>query len=130
MMGFATCLSLFVEEKKRRGELAMYVMPKALESAWSIARRRSYVPFSECSQRRLAEIRLVILTPDVTSPRSSRRRSVAKLCCYVDGHEHVSTRTKDALRSGQNISVSVRWSRLEPVFQAANPYTGNQASTY
>jgi len=46
-MGFATCLSLFVEEKKRRGELAMYVMPKALESAWSIARRRAYVPFSE-----------------------------------------------------------------------------------
>ncbi|KAK9896940.1 hypothetical protein P389DRAFT_143247 [Cystobasidium minutum MCA 4210] len=45
MMGFATCLSLFVEEKKRRGELAMYVMPKALESAWSIARRRAYVPF-------------------------------------------------------------------------------------
>lgn len=49
MMGFATCLSLFVEEKKRRGELAMYVMPKALESAWSIARRRAYVPFSKSS---------------------------------------------------------------------------------
>lgn len=47
-MGFSTCLSLFVEEKKRRGELAMYVMPKALESAWASARRRSYVPFSEC----------------------------------------------------------------------------------
>ena len=45
-MGFATCLSLFVEAKKRRGELALYVMPKALESAWSIARRRAWVPFS------------------------------------------------------------------------------------
>jgi len=45
VLGATTCLSLFIEEKKRRGELAMYVMPKALEAAWSIARRRAYVPF-------------------------------------------------------------------------------------
>lgn len=45
MSGFATCLSLFIEEKKRRGELAMYVLPRGLESLWSILRRRSYVPF-------------------------------------------------------------------------------------
>nr|XP_031864219.1 uncharacterized protein CI109_000131 [Kwoniella shandongensis]KAA5531291.1 hypothetical protein CI109_000131 [Kwoniella shandongensis] len=44
MMGFATCLSLLVEEKKRRAELAMYVLPRALESAWSSARRRAWVP--------------------------------------------------------------------------------------
>lgn len=62
--GFATCLSLFVEEKKRRKELAMYVLPKGLEALWSVSdpshislftklmvlrpqvlRRKSYVPF-------------------------------------------------------------------------------------
>ncbi|BGP13331.1 hypothetical protein JCM10213v2_001250 [Rhodosporidiobolus nylandii] len=43
--GFATCLALFIEEKKRRRELAMYVLPRGLESLWSILRRRSYVPF-------------------------------------------------------------------------------------
>ncbi|ORX40065.1 hypothetical protein BD324DRAFT_616112 [Kockovaella imperatae] len=42
--GFSTCLSLFVEEKKRRAELAMYVLPRALESAWSSARKRAWVP--------------------------------------------------------------------------------------
>ncbi|WWC70734.1 uncharacterized protein I206_104685 [Kwoniella pini CBS 10737] len=44
LMGFSTCLSLLVEEKKRRAELAMYVLPRALESAWSSARRRAWVP--------------------------------------------------------------------------------------
>ncbi|SCV72374.1 BQ2448_3911 [Microbotryum intermedium] len=43
--GFLTCLSLFIEEKKRRGELAMYVLPRGMESLWSVLRRRSYVPF-------------------------------------------------------------------------------------
>lgn len=27
-------MSLFIEAERRRGELAMYVMPKALESLW------------------------------------------------------------------------------------------------
>lgn len=31
-------MSLFVEAERRRGELAMYVMPKALESLWVAAR--------------------------------------------------------------------------------------------
>ncbi|OCF43564.1 hypothetical protein I317_02582 [Kwoniella heveanensis CBS 569] len=44
VMGFSTCLSLLVEEKKRRAELAMYVLPRALESAWSSARKRAWVP--------------------------------------------------------------------------------------
>ncbi|KAL0255686.1 hypothetical protein I308_100493 [Cryptococcus tetragattii IND107] len=43
-LGFTTCLSLIVEEKKRRAELAMYVLPRALESAWSGARKRAWVP--------------------------------------------------------------------------------------
>ncbi|BGP22311.1 peroxisomal membrane protein 4 [Rhodotorula toruloides] len=43
--GFATCLPLFIEEQKRRRELAMYVLPRGLESMWSILRRRKWVPF-------------------------------------------------------------------------------------
>jgi len=30
--------------QKRRAELAMYVLPRALESAWSSARRKAWVP--------------------------------------------------------------------------------------
>ncbi|GAA97764.1 hypothetical protein E5Q_04443 [Mixia osmundae IAM 14324] len=42
--GFATSAAMFIEEKRRRGELAMYVLPRALESVWSVARSRSWVP--------------------------------------------------------------------------------------
>jgi hypothetical protein len=35
-------LSLFVEEKKRRGELAMYVLPKGLESGWKMLRGQMF----------------------------------------------------------------------------------------
>lgn len=43
--GFLTCLSLFVDDSRRRAELAAYVLPKGMESAWSVLRQRSYVPF-------------------------------------------------------------------------------------
>ena len=36
-------LSLLVEAKRRRGELAMYVLPKGLESAWVMARGKGLV---------------------------------------------------------------------------------------
>ena len=41
--GLLTGLSLFVEEKRRRAELAMYVLPKAMESAWVLARGKGLV---------------------------------------------------------------------------------------
>ncbi|RDB20199.1 hypothetical protein Hypma_013067 [Hypsizygus marmoreus] len=41
--GFMAGLALFVEEKRRRGELAMYVLPKGLESAWGMLRGKGYV---------------------------------------------------------------------------------------
>lgn len=41
--GFMAGLSLFVEAKRRRGELAMYVLPKGLESAWVMARGKGLV---------------------------------------------------------------------------------------
>lgn len=43
VLGFLAGLSLFVEEPRRRAELAMYVLPKSLESAWSTARGKGYV---------------------------------------------------------------------------------------
>lgn len=41
--GFVAGMALFVEEKRRRGELAMYVLPKGLESAWVMARGKGLV---------------------------------------------------------------------------------------
>lgn len=43
--GFLTCLSLFVDDPRRHAELAAYVLPKGMESAWSVLRKKSYVPF-------------------------------------------------------------------------------------
>ncbi|KAG8786646.1 hypothetical protein FRC15_010986 [Serendipita sp. 397] len=43
MVGALCGLSLLVEAPRRRAELAMYVMPKALESAWIAARGRGWV---------------------------------------------------------------------------------------
>lgn len=42
-LGFLAGLSLFIEDPRRRAELAMYVLPKGLESAWTAARGRGYV---------------------------------------------------------------------------------------
>lgn len=41
--GLLSGLALFVEEKRRRGELAMYVLPKGLESLWVMARGKGLV---------------------------------------------------------------------------------------
>ncbi|KAJ7485693.1 hypothetical protein FB451DRAFT_1230791 [Mycena latifolia] len=41
--GFLAGLALFIEEPRRRAELAMYVLPKGLESAWVAARGRGLV---------------------------------------------------------------------------------------
>ena len=43
MGGVVTGLSLFVEAEHRRGELAMYALPKGLESAWVALRGRGLV---------------------------------------------------------------------------------------
>ena len=98
-MGFATCLSLFVEATKRRGELAMYVMPKALESAWSIARRRAWVPFS-------ASLFLPV------SSASDRRWHVARLTrlrlCAQFPAERCSSRLQPCPWSCPPISTSRR----------------------
>ncbi|EKM60112.1 uncharacterized protein PHACADRAFT_251003 [Phanerochaete carnosa HHB-10118-sp] len=42
--GMLVGLALIIEDTHRRGELAMYVLPKALESAWIILRGKGAVP--------------------------------------------------------------------------------------
>lgn len=41
--GLLSGLSVLIESKHRRGELAMYVLPKGLESAWVAARGKGLV---------------------------------------------------------------------------------------
>jgi len=41
--GLVSGLSLFIEAKHRRPELAMYVLPKGLESAWKVASGKGFV---------------------------------------------------------------------------------------
>ena len=41
--GLLSGMSVFIEAKHRRGELAMYVLPKGLESAWVAARGKGLV---------------------------------------------------------------------------------------
>jgi hypothetical protein len=41
--GLLAGLSVLIEAKHRRGELAMYVLPKGLESAWVAARGKGLV---------------------------------------------------------------------------------------
>ncbi|KAJ7822258.1 hypothetical protein B0H14DRAFT_2519014 [Mycena olivaceomarginata] len=41
--GFAAGLALLIEDRRRRAELAMYVLPKGLESLWVVARGRGLV---------------------------------------------------------------------------------------
>jgi hypothetical protein len=43
LLGFLSGLALLIEEPRRRAELTMYVLPKALESAWAVARGRGLV---------------------------------------------------------------------------------------
>ena len=44
LAGFLSCLSLFIEERRRRKELTLYVLPKALESFWATGRNVGYIP--------------------------------------------------------------------------------------
>lgn len=59
--GLLGALSLLIEEKRRRGELAMYVLPKGLESAWLTARGKGWV-------FRTGEFGDMIVSPDRGSP--------------------------------------------------------------
>ncbi|KAI9605558.1 hypothetical protein KEM48_002093 [Puccinia striiformis f. sp. tritici PST-130] len=47
LMGFLTGVSLFWEEPKRRGELALYCAPKGLYSLWTVLKAKKWVPRGE-----------------------------------------------------------------------------------
>ena len=90
-LGAITAFSLFVEEKKRRGELAMYVLPKALESAWSIARRRAYVPFSKLFKGFLngeREKLIILLALPCKVPQGEILLSSAALSMVMSTYQH------------------------------------------
>ena len=59
--GLLGALSLLIEEKRRRGELAMYVLPKGLESAWLTARGKGWL-------FKTGESGKMIVSPDWRSP--------------------------------------------------------------
>ncbi|KAI9142415.1 hypothetical protein BKA69DRAFT_1068209 [Paraphysoderma sedebokerense] len=44
LFGFLTSLSIFIEEKKRRSELTLYVAPKAIHSFYQISVQRDWLP--------------------------------------------------------------------------------------
>lgn len=44
LIGFCAGVSLFWEEPKRRGELALYCAPKALYSSWAVLKSKKLVP--------------------------------------------------------------------------------------
>ena len=59
--GFLTCLSLFVEHKKRRSELTAYVLPKALECMWGQGRDLGIFPHVPAGNLVLACISLSMI---------------------------------------------------------------------
>ncbi|KAL7423098.1 hypothetical protein Q5752_002397 [Cryptotrichosporon argae] len=84
-MGFVTCLSLLVEEKKRRAELAMYVLPRALESAWSGARRKAWVPLVPFGESILGAIAMAMVMDAYKHSPESLSNVVRKLLYQLVG---------------------------------------------
>ncbi|KAJ1309232.1 hypothetical protein OPQ81_004899 [Rhizoctonia solani] len=68
--GFLSGLSLLVEDKRRRGELAMYVLPRGLESAWGVMRRRGWVPIVPGGENLLCAVGMaLVMATYQTSPQ-------------------------------------------------------------
>ncbi|KAF8602661.1 hypothetical protein BDV93DRAFT_557422 [Ceratobasidium sp. AG-I] len=67
--GLLSGLSLLVEDKRRRGELAMYVLPRGLESAWGVLRRRGWVPIVPGGENLLCAVGMsMVMATYQTSP--------------------------------------------------------------
>lgn len=68
--GLLSGFSLFVEERRRRGELAMYVLPRGLESAWGVMRRRGWVPIVPGGENLLCAVGMaMVMSTYQTSPQ-------------------------------------------------------------
>lgn len=84
MGGVFTGLSLFVEAKQRRGELAMYALPKALESAWITLRGRGLVWHTGKYGNPL--VRPFFRSSRLREPFGLTLRVIADRVCDGDGH--------------------------------------------
>lgn len=61
LIGFATCLSLFVDDARRRVELAVYVAPRGAQSAWAVARQKRWLPHVPAGEVLLASAGLSLI---------------------------------------------------------------------
>ncbi|KAM0751507.1 hypothetical protein T439DRAFT_324689 [Meredithblackwellia eburnea MCA 4105] len=84
--GFGTCLALFIEEKKRRGELAMYVLPRGLEALWSVLRKRSYVPFVPGGEILLTSVGMGMVMSTYTHEPAMLSGLVRSILYQIIGH--------------------------------------------
>ena len=99
ILGVASGLSLFVEEKRRRGELAMYVLPKGLESIWVMARGKGLVfETGKWGDVILAALGMAMVMVNVFPfffPQKKKRRKKENrmptfFFCFLSNIEHVS----------------------------------------
>lgn len=73
LIGFATCLSLFVDNARRRAELAVYVLPKGAQSAWMVARQKRWVPHVPAGEVLLGSAGLSLVMVGFSSPSLSHK---------------------------------------------------------
>ena len=92
--GLLSGLSLFVEEKRRREELAMYVMPKGMESAWVMARGKGWVvPFGCLGDPLLTAIGMgLVMVRSTTSLIKCTSLTCCGDCPHMPPHDRVHTR--------------------------------------
>lgn len=91
--GLLSGLSLFVEEKRRREELAMYVLPKGMESAWVMAKGKGWVvPFGRLGEPLLTAIgmgmvmvRLPLILSKASAHILTSGRCLARTAEYIPG---------------------------------------------
>jgi hypothetical protein len=120
--GFLAGLPLFVEERRRRAELAMYVMPKALESAWKVARGKGYLPGSEATRRSgLGETLLTAIGMAMVMVRSAYcpANSLSHADLLI---EYLPDGTTTSLWSCKTDFVSVRRTKLRVIVQTIGAY--------
>lgn len=105
----------------------MYVLPRGLESLWSVLRRRSYVPFVPGG-----EVLLTRCVPPLLPSLSPRRFSSSHLgtsadsptqCGPLDGDVDVPPRAQDALRPRPVRSLPIRRAGIETPFVEPSSYT-------
>lgn len=75
--GFLTSLALLVEVPHRRSELSAYVLPKALEAYWALARRLGIVPHIPYGDFWLASISISLIMGTYTHHPESLSRLVS-----------------------------------------------------